>query len=130
MIYFDTSAFVKLVWQEPESSALWSYISERKDAEHISSRLLVIEARRAALRAGGGQLPRVDIALEGIGLVDVSGAVVESASRVPEPLLRSLDAIHLATALLLGQEVDAFVTYDERLATVAAATGIKVATPR
>lgn len=130
MIYFDTSAFVKLVWQEPESVALWNYLVARPNDQHVSSALLAIEARRAALRGGGGLLPRVDLVLERIGLIDMVGAVVESASRIPEPALRSLDAIHLATALMLGTDLGVFLSYDKRLAAVATVSGIPVAAPQ
>lgn len=130
MIYLDTSAFVKLVWREPESDALWSYISARPETGHISSRLLTLEARRAALRSQAGLLPRIDLALERVGLVDVSAAVMESASRIPTPELRSLDAIHLATALMLQQDVDVMITYDQRLAAATSASGVAVVAPR
>jgi uncharacterized protein len=130
VIYFDTSAFVKLVWRETESVALWDYVAAHPDSEHVSSRLLALEARRAALRAGGAQLPRGDVALDRGGLVGITDAVVESASRIPEPTLRSLDAIHLATAIMLGRDLDVLLTYDARLAATASASGIPVAAPR
>lgn len=129
MIYLDTSAFVKLAWQEQESAALLNYLTGKPDAGHVSSKLLVVEARRAAVRSGGMRLPRVDIALDNVHLVDVGDAVIEAASRFTEPALRSLDAIHLATALILGDDVDELVTYDQRLASVATASGIAVAAP-
>lgn len=59
----------------------------------------------------------------------MSPAIVESASRLPDPLLRSLDAIHLATAILLRSDLELFVTYDSRLADAAAAYGIPTAGP-
>lgn len=130
MIYLDTSAFVKLIWEEKESAALWEYLIARPEAEHISSTLLALEARRAALRAGGGALPRVDLALDRVGLVDITDAVIGSASRIPEPNLRSLDAIHLATAIMLGRDVDVMLTYDQRLADTASASGVAVTAPR
>ena len=61
--------------------------------------------------------------------VDITQSVVESASRLPDPALRSLDAIHLATALLIREDLDALLTYDERLAIAARSHGIEVATP-
>jgi hypothetical protein len=130
VIYFDSSAFVKLVWQESESAALADYVQEYSDHEHVSSSLLVIEVRRAALRDGGQQLPRIDIALDRIGLIDIGHGVLEVASRIPEPSLRSLDAIHLATALILGTALEAFITYDARLASAATANGITAVAPR
>ncbi|PXY26929.1 type II toxin-antitoxin system VapC family toxin [Prauserella muralis] len=129
MIYLHTSAFAKLVWKEPESAALREYLAARPGEGHVSSTLLAIEARRAALRAGGQALPRVDVALQRVGLVDISAAVVESASRIPEPTLRSLDAIHRATALLLETDVSVLLTYDNRLAETATAIGLAVAAP-
>lgn len=129
MIYFDTSAFVKLVWQEAESGALWAYVTQRRDDIHVSSALLAIEVRRAALRSGLS-LPRADLALERIGLIDIGPAVVEHAGRLPDPALRSRDAIHLATALMVASELEAFVTYDKRLAAAASATGLVAIEPR
>ena len=63
-------------------------------------------------------------------LLGLSDAVIENASRLPDPLLRSLDAIHLATALLIREDVDAVLTYDDRLAEAARAHGLTVAAPR
>lgn len=130
MIYLDTSAFVKLVWREPESSALWHYLVDRSRHSHVSSVLLAVEARRAALRAGGALLPRVDLALDRVGLIAISEAVIDSASRIPEPSLRSLDALHLATAIMLGADLDVFISYDKRLTATATSSGIAVAAPR
>ncbi|MGH3434200.1 MAG: type II toxin-antitoxin system VapC family toxin [Thermocrispum sp.] len=129
MIYFDTSAFVKLAWAEKESTALRAYLDGKSGIGHVSSKLLVVEARRAALRIAPVRLVRVDAALEQIDLVDVSDAVIGSASRRTEPALRSLDAIHLATALMLGGDVDELITYDQRLSGVAKAGGMTVVTP-
>lgn len=129
MIYFDTSAFVKLTWAEAESAALEAYLADKPEDGFVSSKLLVVEARRAAQRGAPMRLPRIDAALERLGLVDVGDAVIQSASRITEPALRSLDAIHLATVLLLGNDVDEFITYDNRLAAVAGRHGITVAAP-
>lgn len=127
MIYLDTSAFLKLVRDEVESSALRGRIGERGDL--VSSALLAVEARRGMLRRDPRRLPYVDVALDRVDVLDVSGAVLESASRLPDPLLRSLDAIHLATALLIRDEIDVLLTYDDRLAGAARAHGIPTAAP-
>lgn len=74
-------------------------------------------------------LPRVDLLLSQLTLVAIGDAVVESASRLPARMLRSLDAIHLATALLLGAELEEFVTYDTRLADAATAHGVHTVSP-
>lgn len=129
MIYVDTSALVKRIRQEPESSALDRYLSGRADDVLVSSALLAIEVRRAMLREDPSQLPRADLMLLKVGLVAVSDPIVEAASRLPDSALRSLDAIHLATALLLGSEVDVMISYDKRLCTAAQAHGVDVASP-
>ncbi len=129
MIYLDTSAFLKTVLAEPQSAALRTYLDDRPDAPLVSSTLLAVEARRGVLRHRPDRLPRVDVLLARLGLLAMSDAVVESASRLPDPLLRSLDALHLATALLIRDDVEVILTYDERLAEAARSHGIEVAAP-
>ena len=119
MIYVDTSALLKLLRAEAESDALEEFLASRPDEPLVSSVLVAVETRRAMLRQTPTMLPRADLLLTRVGQVGLSHAVVESASRLPSPMLRSLDAIHLATALLLGNEIAAFVTYDKRLAAAA-----------
>jgi uncharacterized protein len=127
LIYLDTSALLKLVRAEPESAALVGYLRGRTGL--VSSALLAVEARRAAIRGAPDQLPRIDLLLTRVDLVAISPAVVESASRLPDPLLRSLDAIHLATALLVREEVDVLLTYDDRLAAAAVAHRVPAEAP-
>jgi predicted nucleic acid-binding protein len=126
VIYLDTSAFVKTVWIEAESTALAGYIG---DAETVSSALLAVEARRSALRAGARFMPRTDLLLDQMTLVDLTPTLLESAGRLPDPGLRSLDAVHVATALLLQSEIGAVVTYDRRMLAAAAAHGLPTAAP-
>ncbi len=114
MIYLDTSALLKLVLAEEHSDVLRAFLREHDDLT-VSSVLLTVETRRAVTRAAPAQLPRADLALTRVGQIGLSHAIIESASRLPDPAVRSLDAIHLATAQLLGEEVSAFVTYDKRL---------------
>lgn len=127
MIYVDTSALAKLVLIEDESDALRMHIGH--DPHMVSSALLLVEARRAVLRMQPSALPRIDVLLDRIRLIDVSGAILDRASRLPDPLLRSLDAIHLATATLIREEVDELLTYDGRLAQAARSHGIPTAAP-
>lgn len=127
MIYLDTSAFLRLIRDEEGSTALRGYIGERGDL--VSSTLLVVEARRGVLRRDPRRLPEVDAALDRVDVLEMSDAVIESASRLPDPLLRSLDAIHLATALLIREDVDALLTYDDRLAEAARTHGIPTSAP-
>jgi uncharacterized protein len=129
VIDLDTSAFVKLIWAETETKALQEYLVDAGDAPMVSSVLLVIETRRAVLRTQPNRLARADLLLGRVGQVGIGPAVVESASRLPDPMLPSLDAIHLATALVLREDLDALVTYDERLADAAGAHELPVASP-
>jgi uncharacterized protein len=129
VIYLDTSAFVKLIWGEGETPALEAFLRERPQTTLVSSALLVVETRRAVLREDPGQLARADLLLTRVDQVGVTRSLLEAASRLPDPSLRSLDAIHLATALQLGRELDALVTYDSRLAAGAERQRLAVVTP-
>jgi predicted nucleic acid-binding protein len=129
VIYLDTSAFVKLVRAERETPALQEFLGGRHEATLVSSALLVVETRRAVLREDPGQLPRADLLLTRVGQIGVTRWVLEAASRLPDPTLRSLDAIHLATALQLDRDLEALVTYDSRLAAAAGRQRLPVATP-
>ena len=129
MIYLDTSAFVKLIRGEPATPALQGFLIQHAGTTLVSSTLLVVEARRAVLREAPDQLARTDLLLTRVDQVDVTRAILEAASRLPDPALRSLDAIHLATALQLQPGLETLVTYDSRLAVAADRQGLPVATP-
>lgn len=129
MIYLDTSAFLKTVLDEAESTSLRRYLDDCQPDTLVSSKLLAIESRRGVMRNRPARMPAVDVGLAVVTLLDLSDAVVESASRLPDPMLRSLDAIHLATALLIREDIDVMLTYDERLAAAAAAHGLRTASP-
>jgi uncharacterized protein len=127
LIYIDTSALLRLVFPDDTTSALKGFL--QSDPDLVSSTLLEIEARRGTLRRAPHRLPRVDALVGEVETVGISQAVVESASRLPDPMLRSLDAIHLATALLIREDIEVLLTYDDRLAVAARSHGIEVATP-
>jgi uncharacterized protein len=129
VIYLDTSAFVKLIRGERETPALQVFLRDRPAGPLVSSALLVVETRRAILREAPDQLARADLLLTRIDQVEVTRPVLEAASRLPDPALRSLDAIHLATALQLEGDLEAVVTYDGRLAAAAARQKLPVVTP-
>jgi uncharacterized protein len=129
VIYLDTSAFVRLVRGERETPALQAFLRDRPAGPLVSSALLVVETRRAVLREAPDQLARADLLLTRIDQVDVTRSVLEAASRLPDPGLRSLDAIHLATALQLAGGLEALVTYDGRLAAAAARQKLPVVAP-
>lgn len=127
MIYVDTSALLRLVFPDVATPAVERLIDP--SVHLVSSVLLQIEARRGTLRRAPRRLPRVDQLLGQVDALAISDAVVEAASRLPDPLLRSLDAIHLATALLIRDDLEAVLTYDDRLAAAAAAHGLAVLSP-
>jgi hypothetical protein len=127
LIYLDTSALLKLVIPEEHSDALTDFVEDRVD--FVSSTLLAVEARRGVLRRAPRTLPRVDVLLTGVDMIGLTPAVVDTASRLPDPLLRPLDAVHVATALLLGPDVDVLVSYDSRMLAAAEAYGLPTACP-
>jgi uncharacterized protein len=133
VFYADASALVKLVREEPESPALRAYVD---GADLISSELVLTEIPRAVRRTAA-QDPRLRLDL----LLDRAGAVLDvlalrpvdrdlltGAGTLSEPVLRALDAIHIASAVNLGS-VDAFVTYDERQAAAARLAGLRTMAP-
>jgi len=75
------------------------------------------------------ELPRVDLELLDVIQIDTNTVVLESASRLPDPMLRTLDAIHVATALLIRDDLDVLVTYDQRMLAAAATHGLPAAAP-
>jgi uncharacterized protein len=129
VIYVDTSALAKLVHAEPESPALRAHLAERQDEGLISSVVLAVELRRSARREDVALVPVADRVLDQVTLVDLNAGVSDTAGYLPDPSLRSLDAIHVATALLLGDELDTLITYDKRMIAAAEANGIPVASP-
>jgi predicted nucleic acid-binding protein len=129
VIYLDTSAFVKLIREERETPALQAFLLDRPAGPLVSSALLVVETRRAVLHEAPDQLARADLLLTRMDQVDVTRSVLEAAGRLPDPVLRSLDAIHLATALQLEGDLEALVTYDGRLAAAAGRQKLTVVTP-
>ncbi len=129
MIYVDTSALLKRILAEPDSAALYDYLEQRRSQGLVSSILLTVEMRRVVQRGNPRLLPQVDLLLARVDQVDLSAAVIETAGRFPDPGLRSLDAIHLATALLLRDELTAVVSYDKRMVAVAHSEGLPVVSP-
>jgi uncharacterized protein len=127
LIYVDTSALLKLLRPDEHSLAFASYVDGHADM--VSSTLLAIELRRGVLRSAPRALPRVDLLLSRVELIGMEAPVVESASRLPDPMLRTLDAIHVATAVLLRDDIEALVSYDQRMLDAAASHGLPVASP-
>lgn len=129
MIYLDSAAVVKLVHPEAETPALNLWLAERVETYRVSSVLAEVEVHRAIRRSAPKALGRVAPVLATVYRLDITSAIRSAAAAFTDPALRSLDAIHLATALRLGAELDAFVSYDKRLLACAAATNLPVASP-
>lgn len=126
LAYLDASALVKLIVDEAESVALnrWYVESERL----VTSRVGVIETVRATGRREFDLAHRTRIISE-VEVLDFDAGIAATAATVGPALLRSLDAIHLASAMALMPELDAFVTYDDRLAEAARSLGLPVVQP-
>lgn len=129
MIYLDTSAAAKLVHAEAESAALSVFLTERIASPLVSSTLLYPELIRAVSRHTPDLVARAIVLLQRIMTVPLANDIVVNAATIGTPLLRTLDALHLATAAAIGSELDHFVTYDKRLAEAAAGFGLSVAAP-
>lgn len=115
MIYLDSSAITKLALDELESTALHDYLGDRDDTTRVTSDLAMVEVPRAVARSEPLALTRAYQALGRIKKVPVNSSVLMSAASLPPATLRSLDAIHLASALAVRKHLTAFITYDQRL---------------
>jgi len=124
--YFDASALVKLVVPERESSALASWVEGRSPL--VSCTLARVEVVRAVRPHGSSAVRTARTLLDEMDLTHLDDELLDLAGEL-EPPLRSLDAIHLAAALELGDELEAVVTYDARMTRSAEALGLPVAAP-
>ena len=129
-LYLDTSALVKLVRHEPETQALVEVILA-SGVTPAASALARVELRRAVTAAGGDTDSRrqAEAILRDLDLIAVDEGVLDDAGALPTPGLRSLDAIHVASAALLGDDLAAVVTYDGRMLAAAEAAGLPAVSP-
>ena len=125
--YLDSSAIVKLVVREAESAALRRYLRGRRPV--VASALARVEVMRAVLPRGDAAHERAGEVLSRIELVRINDRVLAIASKLSPADLRSLDAIHLASASLFGDALGKIVTYDARMAEAAKALGYTVVAP-
>lgn len=133
LFYLDASALVKLVRAEPETDVLRTFI---EDADLLSSELALTEVPRAIRRAAAIDhslapkplLTRAGELLDAVALLPVDRPLLAVAGSLEEPVLRALDAIHLAAAIDLSP-IDAFVSYDERQSAVARLAGLRTVQP-
>ncbi|AYY13856.1 PIN domain-containing protein [Actinobacteria bacterium YIM 96077] len=126
--YLDSSAIIKLVVRESESAALRQYLRRRRPL--VSSALARTEVVRALLPAGEKAVAAGRKVLKRIDVVRISNGILDDAATLRPDEVRSLDAIHLATASQLGEDLGALVTYDERMAEAAKQSGHRVVMPR
>lgn len=126
-VYLDTSAFAKLVMTEPESAALIRFL--RRRPLQVAATLLRTEVLRAAMRVSQSHLGLARRQLASIAFIDLAGPLLDHAGTLSPPEVRSLDAIHVAAALALGDDLGEFVTYDVRLADAARQWGLTVISP-
>jgi predicted nucleic acid-binding protein len=126
-VYLDSSAIVKLVVRELETDALLAYLEPRQ--MRVTSALARVEVVRAMRRHGPPAAARANELLDGLSLLALDDVLLESAAAIAADELRSLDAIHIASAQQLEDELDALVSYDERMLTAARALGIPIVRP-
>jgi uncharacterized protein len=128
LAYLDASAFVKLLVHEHETPALQASLLGRSGL--VASQLTVLEARRAIRRRPDAALiSTFDDLSRATVLLEINADIIERAVAIEPPMLRSLDAIHLATALSLSAADIIVITYDKRLAEAARAHGLTVVQP-
>jgi predicted nucleic acid-binding protein len=128
-LYLDSSAFVMLAVEERETAALRDYLAER-GSRRVSSSLLRAEALRAVRHLGADALATVREGLRRVDLVAIDDRILDTAGTLEPGVLRTLDAIHVATALAIGDDLETIVTYDSRMLEAARMMGLSVTTPR
>jgi uncharacterized protein with PIN domain len=127
-VYLDASALVKLVKTEPETTALRAALGNEPSL--VTSRIGVVETARAATRAGDdAALNALHALVPTMDLIELDRTVARRVMEVGPPVVRTLDAIHIASAALLGDALDLLVAYDRRLLDAAASLGLPVASP-
>jgi uncharacterized protein len=126
-VYLDSSALVKLVVRERESSALRRFL--RNQPERVSCALARTEVLRAVRHLGPTAVNRARRILRRVDLIHLDDSLLDAAGMLDPRILRSLDAVHLAAAQLIAPDLDAVVTYDRRLADGALLLGFHVEAP-
>ena len=127
-LYLDSSALIKLVFEEVETPALEAFLIDRP--LRVSSSLARVEVMRAARTVSDDLVSRhAEDVLAATELIAPDSGVLADAADVDPLSLRTLDAIHLATALALLPDIDGMVVYDRRLAGAAREAGLTVWAP-
>lgn len=129
MIYLDSSALMKLVRREDETDSLVDWLDTWPEHPVVTSELGRVEVLRAARRMSSQALAEAHAVIGDMDLIPIGRSVQGIAADIEEPVLRTLDALHLASAMLLGEDLTAFVAYDHRLVTAARGVGVEVVVP-
>ena len=129
MIYLDASALVKLVLAEDESSALTHWLDARNDVPNFTSDIALVEVPRAVMRFAPTALLHVRDVLDTVNVIQLKEKVIHHAASLQPPSLRTLDAMHLASALQIHADLTAFVAYDQRLHDAALDAGLPAVQP-
>jgi uncharacterized protein len=127
VVYVDSSAFMKMVVEEAESSALRHHLRDRPLM--VAASLLRTEVIRASMRVSGSHVAHARRLLPDVALIDIDRPLLQHAGELAPAAMRSLDAIHIAAALLLADDVKEFLTYDLRMADAARDYGLVVTSP-
>lgn len=125
----DTSALVKLIFDEPESDALAAWLSEHMETPKVTSEISAIELIRVCRRLDADAVAEARQLLAGLDLVPLGQEVLDRAGWADPVGLRTLDAIHLASAFTLSDGITGFVVYDTKLADAADAAGFEIVAP-
>ncbi len=129
MIYLDSSALVKLALTEAETPGLIGWLTDRAGLPLVSSIIHRTEVPRAVWRADPSALPRSYRQVRGVQKIALTTDVLDLAATLPPPRMRSIDAIHLASALSVRRDLSAFVAYDTRLLAAARDAGLPTISP-
>jgi uncharacterized protein len=129
-IYLDSSALVKLVQREDESEALRRFLRKNRDDRLVTSTLARVEVVRAVLSGGSNAVASARRQLSRIDQISLETELLDrSATLTPGSLLRNLDAIHLSSAQVIGADLRAIISYDERMTLIATSLGLVVEAP-
>jgi predicted nucleic acid-binding protein len=128
LVYADTSAFLKLVVTEDHTDALREWATDNEVA-FVSSDLLRTEALRAVRHQDAQVRTAVRDELAVVRCLRVSRAICDIAAELHPSVMRTLDAVHVATALSVAPDVDTLVTYDRRMAEASRAAGLTSLSP-